>query len=212
LRYGGDPRPGLFQLLHLGGGQQRIQDAGEVVAHGAPGGVGRALTEGLQHNGMLVDPGDHSGGVGLDAEGLGLGRPGPGVPKGLDRVDHGAVAGGGGDQHVEAPVGVLRHQDVAVVLGLHLFDEPLEFIELFVGYQQGGERTRLAFDGAAGFQQLEGAHVHLAGLTVPGQAGHHIDPGAQADIDQPVQLQGDDRLADGRAGDRIGLGQVALGG
>ena len=44
------------------------------------------------------------------------------------------------------------------------------------------------------------------------QARGDIDAGSETHFDQPIQLKGDDRLADGGPGDGVGLGKVALRG
>src|SRR6266404_4823926 len=89
---------------------------------------------------------------------------------------------------------------------------PFDLSELGVADLGGGEKRRFALDRTPCLKQLKRADVGDSGMPGMRSARYDIDARAGADFDLSVQLQREDCLADGWAGDRIGLGEFALRG
>src|SRR4051812_41505192 len=88
---------------------------------------------------------------------------------------------------------------------------PFDLSELGVADLGGGEKRRFALDRAPCLKQFKRADVGDSGMPGTRSAGDDVHAGAGADFDLSIQLQREDRLADGWPGDRIGLGEFALG-
>ena len=168
--------------------------------------------QGLEHPAVLDDPGLQPHAAGARQDVAGQGRAVAPVPQVLDGGDDRAVPGGPGDDHVELAVGVLA---LDLLLAGHALHQRLEFLDLVVGDGGGGQGGGLAFEQAAGLDQLERPDLERglrAGRGDRADVAGDIDAQAMAGLDHAQHFQGDHRLAQGGAADPELLGQLAFRG
>jgi len=135
------------------------------------------------------------------------------VPQQLHDVDERAVAGRLGDAHVEQPVAGERLPAFAA-LALHLVQRRLDRGDLRLLRRLRRERGALALDHVARAEQLERPRRGLVGGGhVACAAGReHVDARADPHLDEPLDLERDQRLAHRRPRHAELLREVALGG
>src|SRR6185437_3286485 len=122
-----------------------------------------------------------------------------------------AGAGRLGNAQVELPVG-RQWRSSGVELGVHLVERRFERAQLRSLRRLRGERRAFRFDDMAGAQELERTGERVRAVTrVAVRQFAHVDAGSNADVDESLHLERNQRLTDRRTGDAEVARQVALG-
>src|SRR5512143_1362014 len=191
--------PSSVQRVPAGG--KALVGLVQVPAHRGARAGGIARGDRLQHGAMLGHRrGPQRRRIVMVLE-LRVERTGALLPQHLDDGDQRAVPRRFGDAQVEEPVAGERLTVVAQ-LARHLLERIRDALDLRLLRDLRSLRRAFALDERAGAEQLErtrlGLHPRRRAVALPAVRAEHVDARADAHLDQPLDLERDQRLANGR--------------